>query len=124
MKRFIVPAVIVGCLLVGVVALADDMGAKKKGKPMMARYLVTAPHTAEQCLTALDAFDTGNSLAKFDFGCEDGDHTGYAIVNARTADEAKMMVPESERANVKVVMLHKFTAAELKSFHEKMMEHK
>jgi hypothetical protein len=61
----------------------------------MARYLIESPHTSEECLRALDeilARDPG-MLAKYDFGCMSGDHTGYVIVEAGSESEARENVP-------------------------------
>lgn len=118
MKRFIVPVLIVSCLIAAAVAGAEQ--AKKPAKAMATRYLVMVPHTAEECLAALDDFETAKSLGQFDFGCEAGDHSGYSIVTAKSVEEALASVPEKARANAKAVKLHKFSAAELKSFHEQM----
>ena len=122
MKRF-VPVLLAGCMamaLVTTVAYSGDASAKKasKGKD---RYLIMSTHTQEECLKALDDFAGVNkALSTFDFGCEAGDHTGYAIVTASSDQVAREMLPTSAREGAKVVKLHKFSAAEIKSFHEKM----
>jgi hypothetical protein len=110
-------------LAFAIVGLASHpaMAKKMAGK----RFLVSVPHTAEECMKAMDTYEASKSLAKWDFGCEDGDHTAYSIVTAENKDAALAMVPESMRANAKVVMITKFTAADLKKAHEAMMsEHK
>jgi hypothetical protein len=107
-------------LVVGVALSAD---APAKAKPTPGRYLVMASHTPEECMKALDDYDTSKALMKFDFGCESGDHTAYAMVTANSEADARAMLPESQRASAKVVMLHKFTPAELRSFHAKMAQH-
>lgn len=120
MKRNLIFGLLGACLLVGVAALAAEAPAKKMAKPTMARYMISVPHTAEECLAALDDFDAAKSLAKWDFGCKAGDHTAYMIVSAKSEEAAKAMVPEKERDKARVVELHKFTAAELKAAHSQM----
>ena len=121
MKRYLASLLLVGCMT-ALIAGAYAEEAKKPAKAATMKYMVISPHTAEQCLQALEDVQAMGSgmLAKWDFGCMDGDHTGYCIVSASSAEEALMKVPESERANAKAVKLHKFTAAELKAVHEKM----
>jgi len=97
-------------------ALAGSMQAKGD------RYLLVMPHTAEQCLKALDAMEASSAqlLAQTDWGCMAGDHTGYVVVHAASEQAALAMVPASERAQAKAVKLNKFTEAQIKSFHQKM----
>ena len=103
--------------LVALPSLAKDATKAKMGN---SQYMVIAPHTPEQCLKALDDVSTAGSLGKWNFGCMDNDHTGYLIVSAASAEDALKNVPEDERGQAKAVKLHKFSAAELKTFHEKM----
>jgi hypothetical protein len=91
---------------------------KKKGSS----YLVMVPHTAEECLKALDAMssDSPKMLAKMSFGCMSGDHTGYAIVNAESEEAVKDMIPAAQRDKAKIVKVSKFTPEQIKKLHEKM----
>jgi len=54
------------------------------GGKIMAKYLIESPHTEEECLQALDeTLEKGTDLlAKFDWGCMSGEHTGWAVVDA------------------------------------------
>ena len=83
------------------------------------RYLVISPHTQEECLAALDGLvqQGSNALAQYDWGCKAGDHTGYAVIEATSPEEALNMVPAVVRKKAKVVALNKFTEKEVKSFH-------
>lgn len=87
---------------------------------MMHHYRVVSPHTAEECVTVLDATASAGSLGKFDFGCMSGDHTGYAMVAAASEKEALELVPASIRGKAKATMVSKFTAEDLKKMHESM----
>jgi hypothetical protein len=123
MKRSLAAWLLVGCMTALISGAFAEEG-KKEAKPAKAattKFLVISPHTAEQCLQALDDVQAMGSgmLAKWDFGCMDGDHTGYLVVSASSAEEALTKVPESARASAKAIKLHKFSAAELKAAHEK-----
>ena len=87
----------------------------------MERYLVESPHTQQECLRALDeilAKGTG-VLAEYEWGCMDGDHTGYAIVEARSESEAKETIPAFLAGKARVVKLNKFTPEQIRDFHRK-----
>ena len=83
------------------------------------QFVVIAPHTAESCLTALDSLVAEKKLEKWDFGCMDGDHTGYLVTHASTKEEALQSVPKDQRAQARAVQLNKFSAEQVKSFHKK-----
>jgi hypothetical protein len=86
----------------------------------MARYLIESPHTQEECLQALDEILVRGpgALAKYDFGCMSGDHTGYCIVEAGSETEAKESVPTFLRGKARCVKVDKFTPEQIKSFHQ------
>ncbi len=119
MRKFSVAVATALVLAVLLVAPAAWAGSSSKTGMSTPRFMITSPHTAEQCLAALDDLSAHapNLLAKMDFGCKAGDHTGYAVVHAENADAARNMLPESLRASAKVVELNKFTQEQIKSFH-------
>jgi len=121
-KRFAMLVVIVlavAAVTAPQLSRAKEGSSTSKSKTAGPQYLVISPHTPEQCMKALDDVSAAGGLEKWSFGCMDGDHTGYLIVSAANAQEAMKHVPADERANARAVMLHHFTAAELKSIHEK-----
>ena len=65
----------------------------------MKRYLIETPHKTEDCLKALDEelAKGPEVLGKFDYGCMAGDHTGYAIIDAKTHEDAVKIVPTFRR---------------------------
>ncbi len=83
----------------------------------MERYLVISPHTTQDCAKAIKQIEVVGSLTHFDWGCKDGDHTGWVIVEADSKAEALMVVPPVERPRAKVVKLVKFSPAEVKAMH-------
>jgi hypothetical protein len=86
----------------------------------MARFLVESPHTAAQCLQALDDVSAQgpDTLAKYDWGCAVGDHRGWAIMEGSSESEVRKMIPSSVRDKAKIVKVNKFTAKEIASFHK------
>ena len=87
----------------------------------MERYLIQSPHTPPECLRALDEIlaKGPGSLARYEWGCMAGDHTGYAIVEARSETEARESVPEFLRGKARLVKLNKFTPEQIREFHKK-----
>ena len=87
----------------------------------MKRYLIQTPHKAADCLRALDEeLAIGpDVLGKFDYGCMAGDHTGYAIIDANTREDAVKIVPTFLQKKVRVVEVAKFTPDMIRSFHKK-----
>lgn len=87
----------------------------------MAKYLVEMPHTEEECLQALDeTLAKGTDLlAKFEWGCTSGEHTGWAILDAESESAAGNMVPSFLQSKARIVKVEKFTPQQIKSFHQK-----
>ena len=87
----------------------------------MAKYMIESPHTEEECTQALDETLVKGTdlLAKFDWGCMSGEHTGWAVVDAANEAEARNMVPTFLRSKARVVKVDKFTPQQIKSFHQK-----
>ncbi len=88
----------------------------------MARFMIESPHKPEECLKALDEeLAKGKEvLDKFEFGCKAGDHTGYALVDSNTRNEAlTKYVPSFIQEKARIVEVGKFTPDMIKSFHAK-----
>jgi len=101
------------------IAMAAESPASQTGGE---RYIVMVPHTKEDCLKALDAFNAESKkmLDQMDWGCMSGDHTGYVILQAANEEAARNMLPASERSKAKVIKLNKFTSDQIRQFHETM----
>jgi len=82
----------------------------------MDRYLVELPHTQKECMKALKQIESIGTITHFEWGCKDGEHIGYVIIEAESKEQALMVVPTLQRPNAKVIKLTKFTAAEVRSF--------
>jgi hypothetical protein len=83
----------------------------------MDRYLIISPHSVQECTNALKQLLYIGYLTHFDWGCLDGDHTGYAVIEASSVKEAIMAIPPLQRQTARVIRLNKFTPEEIKSMH-------
>lgn len=85
----------------------------------MRRFLLEVPHEAETIACARAAqllLQTGSHfLTHADFGCTDGDHRAWIVVEAETREEARNMLPPAVRANAKIIGLNKFSIEELEN---------
>ena len=87
----------------------------------MAKYVIEAPHTPEECLKALDeTLAKGPELLdKFVWGCMQGVHTGYAYIDAKNKEEVSAMLPKSMQTKVEITEVSKVTPEQIKSYHSK-----
>ena len=83
----------------------------------MDRYLVSILHTNEDCKSALKAIESFGMITHFDWGCTDGDHTGWAIIEAETKSQAMMVVPPLLREKAHAVKLIRFSPEDARSMH-------
>lgn len=85
----------------------------------MRRYMLESPHTKEECLKELEGImsEGRNVLDKFYWGCSQGDHTGYAIVDADDELKALNLVPGFIRNKAKAIEVQQFTPEQIKSLH-------
>jgi hypothetical protein len=99
---------------IGIFFAAAALAAKGKD-----RYLVIAPHTAEQCLSVLDDINEHDAalLQKIDWGCAAGDHTGYVAVDADNQEAAVRTLPAKSREGARAVKLVKFSPGQIRQFH-------
>jgi hypothetical protein len=91
----------------------------------MARFLIEAPHEAEPvaCVRAVEVFlETGSHfLSNADWGCLDGEHKAWIILEAESKEEARFVLPPAYRPEAKIVKLNKFTLEdieELRRYHQ------
>lgn len=79
----------------------------------MARFLIEVPHqdAATECARAAEIFlRTGSHfLTRADWGCMDGEHKAWIVVEVGTKDEARGIVPSAFRAEARIVQLNTFT---------------
>lgn len=74
----------------------------------MNRYLIESPHTAEDCDKAVKAIHAAGYLHHFEWGCPEGIHTAWAIVDAENLEHARQIVPWMFRDKARFVKLTKY----------------
>jgi hypothetical protein len=79
----------------------------------MARFLIEVPHSEEivACARVVEIFlKTGSHfLSHADWGCMDGEHMAWIIVDVDTKDEARAILPPAFRSQARIVKLNHFT---------------
>ena len=83
----------------------------------MARFLIEVPHEENtvECVRAVELFlRTGSHfLRNADWGCKDGEHKAWIIVDVDSRDEARVIVPPQYRSQAKIVGLNPFTMEDI-----------
>ena len=83
----------------------------------MPKFLIEVPHdgTTRECARAIDVFlRTGSHfLTHADWGCKDGEHKAWLIIDVGSKDEARNIVPAEYRAQAHIVGLNTFTQQDL-----------
>ena len=83
----------------------------------MAKFFIEVPHEAEElaCIQAVEVFLNSGShfLSNADWGCNDGEHMAWIILDVETRAEARNAVPPAYRPQAKIVKLNKFTLQEI-----------
>ena len=82
----------------------------------MARYLIEVPHAddKESCNQAVKAFmETGSHfMTNADWGCGDGEHKAWFVVELDSKDQARTILPPLFRENAKIIELQRFSPAD------------
>ena len=78
----------------------------------MARFLIEVTHSPEKqaCLRAIHSFlSTGSHyMTNADWGCLDGEHKAWLIVDVDCKEDAGRIVPPEFRDGMRVIQLSKF----------------
>ena len=86
---------------------------------MAARFLIEVPHEEAPvaCARVVDVFlKTGSHfLTTADWGCKDGVHKAWIVVEVDSKEEARGIVPPAFRAQARIVQLNAFTLEEVES---------
>ena len=85
----------------------------------MERYLIESPHSAEECSKVIEEVELAGYLHQFEWGCKDGVHSAWAIIEAENRAHAKQIVPWMVRDKARIVKLAKFEAVD--PLHKKKM---
>ncbi len=83
----------------------------------MARFLIEVPHEAGkvECARAVQILlSTGSHfLTHAEWGCLDGEHKAWLIMELESKQEARSILPPAYRSQAKIVKLNKFTMEEI-----------
>ncbi len=83
----------------------------------MSKFLIEVPHESEvvACAKAVRVFlATGSHfLTHADWGCMDGDHRAWMIVDAASKEEARAIVPPTFRSLARIVGLNEFSLEQI-----------
>jgi hypothetical protein len=83
----------------------------------MDRFFIEVPHEAETiaCARAMEILlKTGSHfLSHAEWGCLDGVHKGWIILEAENKEQARNMLPPAYRRQATVVKLNKFTLEQI-----------
>lgn len=83
----------------------------------MPRFLIEVPHepSYNACVHAVEVFlRTGSHfLTHADWGCLDGEHKAWIVLESDTREHARNVVPPDFRAHAKVVQLNAFSPESL-----------
>ena len=83
----------------------------------MEKFLIEVPHgaTKSECINAVQIFyQTGSHfLTNAEWGCEDGEHNAWLLVEVENKDQARQILPPAFRTKAKIVRLNKFTRKEM-----------
>ena len=89
----------------------------------MAKFLVEVPHEPEEraCALAIQILlKTGSHfLTNAEFGCFDGEHKAWVMIEVESKEEARRILPPVLRSEAKIVKLNKFTLEQI----DEMLEH-
>ncbi len=85
----------------------------------MPRYMIELPNadgydTGVRALRAIEQFGS-HFVTRVDWGCEDGVHCGWMIVELDSRDEVMQIVPADLRQQVRIVKLNRFTREQIAS---------
>jgi hypothetical protein len=83
----------------------------------MERFLIEVPHGEDKasCMRAIEVFLRSGShfVTHADWGCMDGDHKAWMLVEVEDKKSAMMILPTAYRRNAKITKLHRFTREEI-----------
>ena len=86
---------------------------------MMPRFLIEVSHDPgpAECTQAIKVLLRSGShfLTHADWGCKDGEHKAWMILELDSKQEALQIVPSDFRARTRVILLHAFTLEQVTS---------
>ena len=99
--------------------VSSDVRSAEKTVKRMPRFLIDVPHPSDQlaCARVVTVFLTSGShfLRNADWGCMDGEHHAWMIVEVDSKDEARSIVPPAFRAQASIVGLNTFSMDQIEA---------
>jgi hypothetical protein len=84
----------------------------------MAKFIIEVPHEADatSCIQAVQVFFESGShfMTHADWGCQDGEHKAWMLVELDSKEEARAILPPLYRHEAKIVQLNRFTRDDIK----------
>lgn len=93
----------------------------------MARFLIEVPHEGDSmaCAKVVQVFLSSGShlLSHADWGCMDGNHSAWLVVDVDRREDALQVVPPAFREKARIVALNKFTMEQIETLMKQHMAH-
>ena len=90
----------------------------------MPKFLIEVKHADDYkgCVKALDVFKTQGShlMSHAEFGCEDGVHCGWLVVEVSNRTEAELIVPPVFRGDARIIQLRRWAPEEVAAMVEEL----
>jgi hypothetical protein len=84
---------------------------------IMNKFLIEVPHGQDKiaCIRAIQVFMTSGShfLTHAEWGCRDGEHKAWLIVDVENKESARQILPPAYRSEAKIVLLSRFDKEEI-----------
>jgi hypothetical protein len=80
----------------------------------MNRYFIESPHKAEECAMLLRNVLAMGYLMHFDWGCKSGQHVGWAVIEAESEDQARLVVPPMVRDQARILRVDRWGPEDFK----------
>lgn len=83
----------------------------------MDKFLIEVPHGEDKvsCKQAVQVFLSSGShfVSNAEWGCMDGDHKAWLIVEIESKEAAKRLLPSSFQTDAKIIKINKFTRKDM-----------
>jgi len=83
----------------------------------MEKYLIEVPHDGDKasCSQAIQVFLASGShfVTHAEWGCMDGDHKAWLIVETENKREAMRILPSAYQQHARIIRINKFTRKDL-----------
>ncbi|MEE9594964.1 MAG: hypothetical protein V3V92_06140 [Candidatus Hydrothermarchaeales archaeon] len=86
----------------------------------MGGYFIESPHEKGNCRVALEEILAKNPdlPEKFDWGCMEGEHTGWIVLEAEDESDARSKLPDILKSDARIIKVNKFTPGQIRLFHQ------